>query len=164
MCRILWIEDQSKLDLVAYGTALLMADHDLIIAEDATSAVEKISAEQFDFVIVDIRLPPGNGKKWRIMYEQYRSDKMSARLGLRMLTAFFAQSDPEVIRPAWLIPERILVFTVETLAEIGKDLKELGIANHLEKQCTLDERILCKKIEDMEKLILSISNEIKSRE
>ena len=84
--KALWIEDSARLELASLtGPVFFNATCHLTLAEDVTSGVERMLAEPFDVVVVDIRLPPGRDEQWAAHYRETGSSKVSAQLGLKLL-------------------------------------------------------------------------------
>lgn len=126
---ILWIEDGAYTELYNMLAPIDVAGcYDLVLAENATVAVEKLRGHQFDAIIVDIRLPPGTAPEWRVIYKNYRESRDSARLGLHLLRALFNSTKAEVALPTAppsVSSDRVAVFSVET--DLQEELAELGI-------------------------------------
>lgn len=148
--KALWIEDSARLELANLcGPVFFKGRCDLTLAEDATTAVDLMLADRYDAVIVDIRLPPGASPHWRRLYRRTGSDKVNAQLGLKLLHWLIGRnlsiypSEP----PAWVDPQRIGVFTVETHGEIRPYLDALRIRVFQEKSADLPDTILDELIE-----------------
>ncbi len=129
--KVLWIEDGARRDLPHLTAPVYMeGGYDLVVAEDASAGVRLLEQEEYDAIIVDIRLPPGDDPGWIRLYKRAGSDKVAARLGLQLLYAMLGSPRAEFHwedRPAWITPDRIGVLTVEGQGELTSDLVELRI-------------------------------------
>lgn len=122
--RVLWIEDNALTDL-HHMQAPIYADgqYDLIIAVDVSDGIRKMEQNEFDVVIVDIRLPPGNERRWKELYVKLGQNKRTAQLGLCLLYSLLSPDlawvkvDPI---PLWVSAEKFWIFTAETREEIAK--------------------------------------------
>ncbi len=143
--KALWIEDSARLELASLtGPVFFNATCHLTLAEDVTSGVERMLAEPFDVVVVDIRLPPGRDEQWAEHYRETGSSKVSAQLGLKLLR-WILGADSSIHTsppPEWARPQRFGVFTVETRREIQPDLDELGIGVYREKSADISDTTL----------------------
>ncbi len=143
--RVLWIEDSARLELRnLVGPVIFSGRYDFNLAEDVTSGMNLLQAGQFDAVLVDIRLPPGMDAVWRKHYQHTSSDKVRAQLGLRLLS-WLMGIDPKIYPappPAWITPNHVGVFSVESQNEVEKELTALGIAVYRQKRAGLPDRIL----------------------
>lgn len=79
--RILIVEDQSDI-LRHVKRALEREDHEVTIAEDGPSAVERVMERRFDLIVLDLNLPGFDG-----MEVMKRISPMDARPRVLMLTA-----------------------------------------------------------------------------
>jgi hypothetical protein len=138
--RVLWIEDGAYGDLPdVIGPVVVDGGFDLDIALDATGGVEKILANEYQCVIVDIRLPPGSDTKWIEIYNHPNKYKDAERLGLLVLRSVLTP-EQSVVRvaniPAWVHKnksKRFGVLTVENQNEVESDLDELKIKVYRQK-------------------------------
>lgn len=138
--RVLWIEDGAYGDLPeVIGPVVVDGGYDLDIALDATEGVEQILANEYDCVIVDIRLPPGTDKKWIDIYNHPDKYKDAERLGLLVLRSLLTPEKsvvPVANIPAWVHNEkakRFGVLTVENQNEVETDLEELNVSVYRQK-------------------------------
>ena len=143
--RVLWVEDGARFELASLcGPVFYNRNCDLTLAEDVTTAVEHLFLDEWDALIVDVRLPPGVNPHWRRHYERTGSAKVNAQLGLKLIRWLLrgeASIFPEA-PPKWVRADRIGVFTVESRAELGRDLDELGIPVFQQKVASLPDTIL----------------------
>jgi hypothetical protein len=143
--KVLWIEDGARFELASLcGPVFYKGLCDLTLAEDVSTAVDHLEANEWNAVIVDIRLPPGSSPHWRRLYRRTGSDKVHAQLGLK-LVEWLVRGDSEICPdapPIWIRPQRIGVFTVESWREVGDHLKSLGIETFQQKLANLPDTIL----------------------
>jgi hypothetical protein len=152
--RVLWVEDGARYDLVNMAAPVYMdGKYDLIIAEDASSGIDYLLKDTFDVIIVDIRIPPGGDKEWINLHKKSGADKVSARLGLDFLYTILGHQNAKINLgdklPAWIIPTRIGVLTVESRLELDEHLEKLQITIYHQKRAETPEEILLKLIEDI---------------
>lgn len=143
--RALWIEDGARAELSHLsGPVLYDGRIELVLAEDLTTAVDYILEQEFDALIVDVRLPPGDDQYWKRLHREAGRDKVYAELGLQLLRWLLngggAGELPEP--PKWVNPKRIAVFSVESRHEIAGSLDELGIDVFQQKRADLPDTIL----------------------
>jgi DNA-binding NtrC family response regulator len=83
--KILWIEDGAFDEIAVLATPVhLTGEYQLEFALDASQAIRQLESQEFDAVIVDIRILPGDDPKWLNMYYATGSNK-AARLGVKLL-------------------------------------------------------------------------------
>lgn len=151
--KVLWIEDGSRYDLADLAAPVIMdGGYDLDVAEDASEGIAKLFETEYDAVIVDIRIPPGNGEAWVKLYERSGKEKVSARLGRHFLYSILGHKEAEIRldeRPKWIKPEKIGVLSVESHLELNGDLNNLTISVYYQKQANTPEDILLTIIKDI---------------
>lgn len=145
--RALWIEDGARSELSHLsGPVLYDGRIELVLAEDLTTAVEYILEEEFDAVVVDVRLPPGDDPHWKELHRRAGRDKVHAELGLQLLRWLLAKvpaTDGELPKPpTWMSPQRVAVFSVDCRTEILDLLDDLGIEVVQQKRADLPDTIL----------------------
>ena len=143
--RALWIEDGARSELSHLsGPVLFDGRIELVLAEDLTTAVEYILEEEFDAVVVDVRLPPGDDPHWKELHRKAGRDKVHAELGLQLLRWLLAgQKTDELPKPPpWMSASRIAVFSVDCRTEILDLLEDLGIEVVQQKRADLPDTIL----------------------
>jgi len=148
--RVLWIEDSARLELTNLtGPIYFAGKYDFNMAEDVTTAVNLLLSEEFDVVIVDIRLPPGIDPQWSKLYRRMGADKIQAQLGLKLLYWLLSQDRSIYAQqpPNWINPLQVGVFTVESPNEIQKDLNQLNVTTFQQKVAGLPDTILLDLIE-----------------
>jgi CheY-like chemotaxis protein len=150
--QILWVEDSARFELRnLVGPLYFSGKFDFHLAEDVTSAVFVLREQQFDGVIVDIRLPPGIDPAWSALYHRSGLDKVQAQLGLKLLQWLLAKDRSVYAEPppAWIKPKNVAVFTVEGENEIGKDIQKLGITLFRQKSAGLRDTTLLDLIDEL---------------
>jgi hypothetical protein len=143
--RALWIEDGARSELSHLsGPVLYDGRIELVLAEDLTTAVDYILEEEFDSLIVDVRLPPGDDPYWKELHRRAGQDKVHAELGLQLLRWLLNGNGGDSLPapPSWVTPKRIAVFSVESKLEILSLLEELGIEVIQQKRADLPDTIL----------------------
>lgn len=153
--KILWIEDQAFIDLaILTGLVYVRGNYDLIIAPDASEGIRQIMQREFDAVVVDIRIPPGDDPKWKELYTKFGMTKVTARLGLHLLHCLLAPEDKNTkvkLRniPPWITPTRFGILTVESEREVQDDLRKLNIQVFRQKTAEMTETTLLELIEEI---------------
>ena len=149
--KILWIEDAANKGLSIFTSPVHRSiKYDLYSVLSISEAVEKINKIQFDVVIVDVRMLPGDDQKWINLYNKFSKNKQSAKLGLHFLYSLFKQSISIVQIdniPTWIEPNKFAVFTVEP--DLEKELNEMGIKVYKEKGVKIKRTILIDIIEEV---------------
>ena len=143
--RALWIEDGARSELSHLsGPVLYDGRIELVLAEDLTTAVDYILEEEFDSLIVDVRLPPGDDPYWKELHRRAGQDKVHAELGLQLLRWLLHGNGSETLPdpPSWVSPKRIAVFSVESKHELLSSIEELGIEVVQQKRADLPDTIL----------------------
>ena len=140
--RLLWIEDEAFGQLAWFAGPIYSAlEHDLTIELNTSSAYRRICEEEFDAVVVDIRLAPGDDMRWVKLYRSSGFKRAEARLGLHLLYSLLRPEESEIELPhvpPWVTANRFGVMTVEGEREIAVDLSVLGINHYVQKQAGTD--------------------------
>ena len=149
---VLWIEDSARFELRnLVGQLFFGGKYEFNLAEDVTSAIDHLRAQEYDAVIVDIRLPPGIDPEWRKLYQATGFDRVHAQLGLKLLRWLLMKDNS--IHPAnppeWIKSHQVAVFTVESKGEIQQHLDELGITVFRQKSAGLRDTILLELIDEI---------------
>ena len=144
--RILWVEDGARFDLSQFAAPVYMnGSYDLKIAENATDCLSYLESNEFEVIILDIRIPPGDGPDWIKLYRKAGNDKVAARLGLKLLYSMLVLPDAEIIlvsRPSWISAEKIGILTVDSRKEVENELLNLGIQVYHQKKADVPVTIL----------------------
>lgn len=138
--KLLWIEDGALADLSSFlGPLYVSGRFHIVIAFNASDAVNFIVNENFDAVIIDIRIPPGEKKEWLDIYSELGEDKVQARLGVHLLYSLLLPENSKVkiaYIPEWVAPSIIGVFSIESITQLKHDLDALGIKTYVQKNAT----------------------------
>jgi CheY-like chemotaxis protein len=150
--RVLWIEDSGYGENVALTASVFLSGrYDLRVAITATSGLEELSHGEFDVVIVDIRLPPGEDPRWIAEYGARGASSKAARLGLRILEIVLGNGGAawsrEVFPEAMRNPLRYGVLTVEAYETLASSLDRLGIITFRNKHAAVENSLLLELID-----------------
>lgn len=148
--KVLWIEDSARYEYSSWVAPIYYSgDYDFQVAENVTKAIDYIESDEYDVIIADLRLPPGNDRHWQSLYERGRAPTRRAALGLEFLTWLLGKDGVNYERkpPPWAQPERIVVFTVEVRNEVSNELETLGIRHFEQKTAGHPDTILIDLIE-----------------
>lgn len=149
--KVLWVEDSARFELNNLtGPIYFYGNYDFQQAENVTSAIEFLKVKEYDALIVDIRLPPGNDPYWRELYRKAELDGGGEKLGIKFLYWLLSRggSYPHPA-PLWAKPEMVAVFTVENHMEVQDNLDELGIKHFKQKTTGLADTTLLDLIEEL---------------
>lgn len=146
--KVLWVEDGAFSDLTVLTGALYMTgDYNLVIATNASDGFRYLMEKEFDVVIMDIRLPPGNDLYFQNLFNSNLRSRTSTRLGIAVLERALKPSAENA--RAWISPERFGVFTVESREEIEEDLDGLGIKVYYQKTARMPQDVLVEIVEEI---------------
>jgi len=133
---VLWIEDGAFNELTMLATPVyLSGEYELAFAFSATEALQQLERREFDAVVVDIRIPPGDDSRWVNAHYEAGSQNSASRLGLRLLEVVLG-GDSEWTRhlqPGARDRTRYGVLSVESGRELQADLERLGITCYRDK-------------------------------
>ncbi len=148
--KVLWVEDGAFSDLTALAGALYMTgDYNLVVAANASDGFRYLLEKEFDAVIMDIRLPPGNDPYFERIYNSSQGSRTSARLGIAVLKRALKPSAENA--RAWIRPERFGVFTVENRIEVAGELDALGVKVYYQKTTRMPKDVLVEIVEEIMK-------------
>jgi len=153
--KILWIEDQADTDLPDLaGYVYASAKYDLKIAYNASEGLQYIMQEEFDAIIVDMRIPPGNDPVLIEFYKKRGNTIKAARLGFVILQYLLKPEESnlnfnEKKIPGWIELERFGVLTIEKHDEMGDEYKNLEIKVYKQKKAGLSENSLKEIIDEI---------------
>ncbi len=153
--KVLWIED-GACDDIPQLVAPVEVDggYDLVVALNVTDALECIERSQFDAIVVDLRLPPGEHPYWVTIYNQQGNDSGLAKLGLECIKSLLRDREALIKLedvPAWIRPEIFGVLTVDPYGEsgIGLILKRLSVDTFLQKTADLSPTALLEMFDQL---------------
>jgi hypothetical protein len=142
--QVLWIEDDALFDLNDLATAVSSSlKYKLKIARNVTEGIENILRREFDVIIVDVRLPPGNDQRWAELFINARAEveqNLGNKLGLQLLHTLLNRNGKHAVTidiPSWVTPDRFAVFTVEERSTCEPHLTDLGVKVHVKKKAGL---------------------------
>lgn len=159
--RFLWIEDNAVTDLKNLLAPIFISGrYDPSIALNITDGVKYLNKHEFDAVIVDIRLPPGDDPTWQNVSKEWGGNKAAGRLGLRLLSCLFDPQEGDeklVVRPAWLTPDKVGVLTVDGESERERNddlelsdyLRALNINIYRRKSAMTPSDVLLKMVDEI---------------
>jgi CheY-like chemotaxis protein len=143
--RVLWIDDGAITELAELtGPVYAAGEYDLVVVTNVSDAIDQILSREFDVIIVDIRLPPGENKEWRHLYSGEGQSRTQARLGLELLAACLGRSQKIRIDPlpSWIKPHLFAVFTVEEKTAVQSELSAVDVKIHLQKTASSKRDVL----------------------
>jgi len=106
--------------------------------------------KEYDALIVDIRLPPGNDPYWMELYRSAELDGGGEKLGIKFLYWLLSRDGSYPHKPpSWASPERVAVFTVESHSEVRSNLDDLGIDLFKQKTTGLADTTLLELIAEL---------------
>ena len=73
MKKVLWLEDQFE-DLIDYSIRLSRIDYVVAPVKSVSEALERLEKDEFDVYVFDLKVLPGDGRKWQILDEQKRKE------------------------------------------------------------------------------------------
>jgi CheY-like chemotaxis protein len=150
--KVLWIEDSAFNEITILAAPVhLSGDYQLEFAFSATEAVEQLQRQEFDAVVVDIRIPPGNDDLWIDVYYKAGASTKASRLGLKLLQFVLGkESDWNRSLP---LPardrSRYGVLSMESWNDLKEDLAGVGIACYRDKGSGDDPDVLLQIIRDI---------------
>ncbi len=152
--KVLWIEDSARYELSELtGPVYASRKYVLNLAEDATTATYHLLNSEFDVLIVDMRIPPGDNPVWQKIYQKGGKDKDTAQLGLKLLRWLLDGKNGELDSlgkpPGWVNAKSVAVFTVEGKDQIKTTLDELEVTNYVQKRATRRDTALLDLIESV---------------
>jgi hypothetical protein len=146
--KVLWIEDQGLTDLdVLASYVYLSGEYDLDVAVNVSECLSYLRQREYDIIIFDIRIPPGENLDWRKLFDKLGGNEKNAKLGLQLLRSLLKHSKAEISTvniPNWISPNRIGVLTIEP--NLNNDMAELGIKSYIIKNSDSNPEILLKII------------------
>jgi CheY-like chemotaxis protein len=84
--KVLWIEDDAFNELGMLATPVhLTGEFELDYALSATEAIDRLQGGDYDAIVVDVRIPPGDDKRWIDIYYNAGASNKAARLGVWLL-------------------------------------------------------------------------------
>jgi hypothetical protein len=128
--KILWLEDQYE-DFSAFRGALFRAGFMVDPVESVSEAEEKLRQEG-DYIayIFDIKVLPGDDKKWRDFDERRRAENpdFDPYLGLELLKSLFNRQNKDGVKlapPVVIKASKVIVFSV--VYDKSEEIHEIGV-------------------------------------
>src|SRR5215471_16321250 len=144
--RVMWIEDAALADLSELtGPVHTDGTADLSIAMSATEGLQRLLDDEFQCVVFDIRLPPGEDRRWINLYNQSGHDKGTAQLGLWLAESCLSPSDARVrleVVPQWIAPSRVGFLSVEPWEDVSNVIDRLCVGVYRQKSIDDEEALL----------------------
>jgi hypothetical protein len=154
--RVLWIEDSGYNENVALTSPVTHSGrYDMLTVMSATDGLRELARIEYDAIIVDIRIIPGEDPRWIKEYvSRGRGDK-TARLGLRLLEIVLGQPggiwhDHYVLESARR-PLKYGVLTVEAKESLQAELDQYGVIAYRAKHAGVSRRLLLELIDEVVK-------------
>ncbi|GAB4481893.1 MAG: hypothetical protein Kow00124_30120 [Anaerolineae bacterium] len=137
--KVLWIEDES-IDLARQAAAVYsQVIYRMRIAHTATEAVAILDTAkdiQYDAIIVDMRLEPGEDERWQQLSRQRTRHGRRVLLGQELTYSLLGHEKARVrLNPGPLIEARQLGFmTIEPARELLPFMKQIGLAEEFKQR------------------------------
>jgi CheY-like chemotaxis protein len=123
MVRILWIEEEAKIELIQYKKPLVREGYLVDIAPDATEAIERLKSKVYDVLIFDLIIPYG---------ANYKVDKKILYVGLFLLQQLLEGKIPGILKE--YSHEEVIVFSAVNDQEIHDQIEKLKVKRVLHKR------------------------------
>jgi CheY-like chemotaxis protein len=120
--KILWIEDEGKIELIQYKTALVRGGYTVDIASDATEAIHLLREKKYDAIIFDLFTPCGT---------EFETD--NPYVGLELLKRIIEKKFENIEE---YDPAKMMVFTVVNEPVVLTEIRSLGLQSILNKRLT----------------------------
>jgi len=133
---ILWIEDDAFNELGKLATPVYYeGEYDLQFAVTVTEAFNKLRETEYDAVVVDVRLPPGDDPRWIKIYYKAAADNKAARLGVRLLQSLLGRDKDwtSSLPLAARDPKLYGVLSMDSWEDIRADLEPVGVTLYRNK-------------------------------
>jgi hypothetical protein len=156
---VLWIDDQATISgSKFFGPIAMTGKIQLVPVLNASEALNLILTKQYDAIIVDVRIPPGDHQGFHEYHIKKGCANQESRLGIQLLYMVFNPTDnPLDIEPNmqlehypdWLKPEMVGLFTCETDNILKSDIEKLRIKHYRFKSATSGKTLLLELIEEI---------------
>jgi hypothetical protein len=138
--RVLWIEDEAALNMQRYATPVLQGpDYDLTLAVTISEAVLFLQQE-FDAIVVDLRMPPGVDRNWIALDQQLALSSDPPHLGLHLLLNLFLEPKTgyEVELPKSIVWKHSIkkfgVLSIDPHTDVKDDLGRINFKENYYRQ------------------------------
>jgi len=150
--KVFWLEDQFK-NFSAYKSKLFMGGYVVDTVSSVSEAIKKLRKQDYIAVVFDIKVLPGDDKKWIELDEKKRkaNPDSDSYLGLELLRSLF---NPEIANvkidpPIKIDPKKIIVFSV--VFDRTEAISSLGIPGYqVLYKASSDPKHLLQMIKNME--------------
>ncbi len=119
MKRILWIDEEAKIELIQFKGPFVSAGYVVDIASDATEAIQLLREKEYDALIFDLIIPQG---------PSFKTDEFYVGLGL--LIEVLNEKIDGVIKYQ---PTKVMVFSVVNDSKVHQRIRDLGVKTILKK-------------------------------
>ncbi|MCP4632921.1 MAG: hypothetical protein GY855_08330 [candidate division Zixibacteria bacterium] len=153
--KVLWIEDGVTFDAQKFvGPVIHSRKYDLTTVITISDAIRKIQKEEFDIIIFDIRMQPGDIPEWEKLYQDMKQPALRReRLGLILLYCFLRPDLEKEIelneKYSWVKPGMIGIFSVEKEEELSEHMQKWGITFYRNKNAKTPITTLLKLIDEI---------------
>lgn len=148
--KVLWIEDDAFNELGMFATPVhLTGQYELEYAVSATEAIDRLSGTEYDAVVVDVRIPPGDDRRWVDIFYGAGANKKDARLGVRLLQNVLGNDRlwtgglPAAARDK----QRYGILSMDRWEDISSDLDPVGVRLYCNKRSSEGSRVLLRMIQ-----------------
>jgi hypothetical protein len=134
--KVLWIEDDAFNELGMFATPVhLTGAYELEYALTATEGVERLKACEYDAVVVDVRIPPGDDERWVKIYYDAGASNKAARLGVRLLQNVLRREKAWMhgLKPTALDSKRYGVLSMDA-DDVRHELQEIEVKRFRNKK------------------------------
>jgi CheY-like chemotaxis protein len=134
--KVLWIEDDAFNELAVFATPVhLTGEFELDYALSATEAVARLQACEYDAVVVDVRIPPGDDGRWVAIYYKEGASNKAARLGVYLLQNVFRRDEEwaQNLKPAARDKKRYGVLSMDADA-VRAELEAIEVTSFRNKK------------------------------
>lgn len=152
---VLWVEDDAMYNLQYIASPVVMnPKYDLTLAITVSEALDHLQRREYDVVVFDLRLPPGEERDW-VQLNQRLSEAMEPpRLGLHLITNLYGTANghtlalPQVKQPPIA---RIGILSVDSWEDVEDGLNGLQFlkTNYRQKSVGMPSDILLHLVEEI---------------
>jgi len=152
--RVLWIEDSAHNENARLSSPVYLSGrYSLTTVLTATDGMEALADEVYDAIIVDIRILPGDHKRWISEYTDRGNSLKAARLGLKLLEVVLNGSAgswcSRPLKDAAREAHRFGVLSVEAKESLAADLARLNVTAYRNKNAAANSRVLLELFDEV---------------
>lgn len=133
--KVLWIEDDAFNELGMLATPVhLTGEFELDYAVSATEAVDRLQLCEYDAIVVDVRIPPGDDRRWVDIYYEAGASNKAARLGVHLLQNILGRKQEWTrgLKEAARHPSRYGVLSMDA-DDVRVELELMGVTRYRNK-------------------------------